>query len=78
MSGKAKLNTGLRIAEILLKPTDPKKGPPLPDGLDISWPGFFSRGLKRLITEPPWVTIPKYGWKEELRKEFEILTGKKL
>jgi len=67
-----------RVFEILLKPTSPKKGPPLPDSMDISWPGFFIRGIERLKTEPPWVTIPKHGLKEELKREFEVVTGRKL
>lgn len=68
----------VRIAEILLKPTDPKDGPPLPDSWDISWPGFFKRGIERLITDPPWKGIPKYGLREELRREFEVITGRKI
>jgi len=66
------------IARILLKPAIPKEGPPLPDSWDISWPGFLKRGIDRLIEEPPWVTIPKRGLKEELRREFEVVTGQKL
>jgi len=66
------------IARILLKPASPKEGPPLPDSWDISWPGFLKRGVDRLIEEPPWVTIPKRGLKEELRREFEVVTGQKL
>ena len=66
------------IARILLKPAPPQKGPPLPDSMDISWPGFLKRGVDRLIEEPPWVTIPKRGLKEELRREFEVVTGQKL
>ena len=67
-----------RIAEILLKPARPSDGPPLPASMDISWPGFMKRGIKRIIEEPPWVTIPKYGLKEELKREFEVVTGRKL
>ena len=67
-----------RIAEILLKPSVPSEGPPLPDSWDISWPGFFRRAINRLIEEPPWVTIPKYGLKEELKREFEVVTGQKI
>lgn len=59
------------------KPRNPKDGPPLPEGLNISWPGFFARGIKRLMTEPPWVTIPKFGLKEELKREIEVVTGHK-
>jgi len=66
------------IARILLKPADPKEGPPLPDSMDIHWPGFLKRAVDRLIEEPPWVTIPKRGLKEELRREFEVVTGQKL
>lgn len=75
---KAKGVTALRVAEILLKPTAPSDGPPLPASWDISWPGFFKRGIKRLIEEPPWVTIPKRGLKEELKREFEVVTGRKI
>lgn len=68
----------LRIAEILLKPNDPGTGPPLPQSFDVSWPGFLKRAVERLIKEPPWVTIPKYGLKEELKREFEVVTGRKI
>ncbi|GAI40836.1 unnamed protein product [marine sediment metagenome] len=68
----------LRVLEVLLKPTDPKEGPPVPDSWDISWPGFIMRGIKRLKEEPPWETIPKYGLREELKREFEVVTGQKL
>jgi len=68
----------LRIAEILLKPNDPSAGPPLPQSFDASWPGFLKRGIERLRTEPPWVTIPKYGIVEELKREFEVVTGQKI
>ena len=67
-----------RIAEILIKPTPPREGPPVPASWDISWPGFLKRGIERLKTEPPWVTIPKYGLKEELKREFEVVTGRKI
>ena len=66
------------IARILLKPSGPKEGPPLPDSWDISWPGFLKRAVDRLIEEPPWKTIPKRGLKEELKREFEVVTGQKL
>jgi len=66
------------IARILLLPADPKEGPPLPDSWDVSWPGFLKRAVDRLIEEPPWETIPKRGLKEELRREFEVVTGQKL
>jgi len=66
------------IAKILLKPSGIKEGPPLPDSWDCSWPGFLKRGVDRLIEEPPWKTIPKYGLKEELKREFEVVTGQKL
>jgi len=66
------------IAEILLKPTSPTKGPPLPDSFDVSWPGFMKRGINRLIKEPPWVTIPRFGLREELKREFEVVTGHKI
>ena len=68
----------LRIAEIMLKPNDPKQGPPVPASFDISWPGFLKRAVDRLIEEPPWVTIPKRGLKEELKREFEVVTGRKI
>ena len=67
-----------RIAEILLKPAVPSEGPPLPASFDISWPGFLKRAVDRLIEEPPWKTIPKRGLREELRREFEVVTGQKL
>ncbi len=70
--------TALKLFEVLLKPTDPKEGPPLPSSWDISWPGFIMRGIKRLKEEPPWETIPKYGLKEELKREFEVVTGQKI
>ena len=66
------------IARILLKPASPKEGPPLPDSWDISWPGFLKRAVDRLIEEPPWKTIPERGLKEELKREFEVVTGQKL
>ena len=66
-----------KVIEILLKPSHPTKGPPLPASWDIYWPGFIKRGIDRLIEEPPWVTIPKYGLKEELKREFEVVTGRK-
>ena len=66
------------VVTTLLKPTNPEKGPPLPGSWDVSWPGFMKRGIERLIDEPPWVTIPKYGLKEELKREFEWVTGQKL
>lgn len=66
------------VVRILLKPTSPKEGPPVPASWDISWPGFITRGINRLIEEPPWKTIPKRGLKEELRREFEVVTGQKL
>lgn len=67
-----------KIATILFAPAPPTKGPPLPNSWDLTWPGFFQRGIKRLIEEPPWVTIPKHGLKEELKREFEVVTGHKL
>ena len=66
------------VARILLKPTNPKDGPPVPASFDISWPGFLKRAVDRLIEEPPWETIPKRGLKEELRREFEVVPGQKL
>ncbi len=66
------------VARILVKPASPKDGPPLPASMDISWPGFIKRGVNRLIEEPPWKTIPQRGLKEELRREFEVVTGQKL
>ncbi|MCJ7791993.1 MAG: hypothetical protein MUP49_06280 [Dehalococcoidia bacterium] len=68
----------LKIVEILLKPSSPKDGPPVPASWDISWPGFTKRAINRLIEEPPWKTIPKHGLLVELRKEFEVVTGQKL
>lgn len=66
------------VAKTLLKPTDPSEGPPVPASWDISWPGFIKRGIQRLRDEPPWVTIPKHGLREELKREFEVVTGQKL
>jgi len=68
----------LTVAKILLYPADLKEGPPLPGSMDISWPGFLKRAVDRLIEEPPWKTIPERGLKEELRREFEVVTGQKL
>ena len=74
-----KLAEGLpQVIGILFEPTDPSEGPPVPGSWDISWPGFMKRGIDRLIKEPPWVTIPKYGLREELKREFEVVTGQKL
>lgn len=67
-----------KVLEILLKPQSPSEGPPLPASWDLYWPGFFKRGIERLRTEPPWKTIPKHGLKEELKREFEVVTGRKL
>lgn len=69
------------VLEILLKPTHPSKGPPLPDAWDVSWPGFFTRSIKRLMTEgpsAPWKTIREKGLIEELKREIELVTGRKL
>lgn len=68
----------LKVLEILIKPTEPAEGPPVPASWDLSWPGFMKRGIQRLIDEPPWETIPKYGLKEELKREFEVVTGQKI
>lgn len=72
-----------KIAEILFKPAKPSEGPPLPASWDLYWPGFMKRGIKRIIEEPPWVTLTKEGnfienLKAELRREFEVVTGRKL
>ena len=67
-----------KVAITLLKPTPPSEGPPAPDSWDINWPGFFTRGIKRLKEEPPWKTIPEKGLKAELIKEFEVVTGRKI
>jgi hypothetical protein len=67
-----------KVAAIMTKPSDPRKGPPVPDSFDISWPGFLQRGIGRLIEEPPWVTIPKHGLLAEIKKEFEVVTGRKV
>lgn len=78
---KEKGVTALRVAEILLKPAPPSKGPPLPDSFDLSWPGFFQRGIKRIIEQGPlgpWKTIKEKGLIEELRQEFEVITGRKI
>jgi len=67
-----------KVIPILIKPTPPSEGPPVPASWDISWPGFLKRGIDRLIKEPPWVTIPRFGLKEELKREFEVVTGRRL
>ena len=67
-----------KLIEILLKPTPPSEGPPVPESWDVSWPGFIKRAIKRLREEPPWETIPKYGLREELKREFEVVTGRKI
>jgi hypothetical protein len=66
------------IAEKLLKPSSPTKGPPLPESWNISWPGFFSRGINRITTEGvkgPYKTVREKGLKEELKREIQIVTG---
>lgn len=68
----------LKAADVLLRPNDPQEGPPVPETWDLTWPGFFRRAVDRLITEPPWKTIPQRGLKEELRREFQVVTGQKL
>ena len=30
------------------------------------------------VGAPPWVTIPKHGLREELKREFEVVTGRKI
>jgi len=50
------------LSEIVarLKTQDPAKGPSLPTSLDISWPGFFARGIQRITTEgvkAPYKTV---------------------
>ena len=67
-----------KVIVTLLKPNLPSEGPPVPQSWDMSWPGIINRGLKRLKEEPPWKTIPKHGLREELKKEFEVLTGRKI
>ena len=39
---------GKIIKTLLTKPKSPTEGPPLPAGLDVSWPGFVKRGVERL------------------------------
>jgi hypothetical protein len=68
------------LSEIVvrLKPQDPTKGPPLPTSLDISWPGFFARGIQRITTEgvkAPYKTAKEKGLLEELKREIQIVTG---
>jgi hypothetical protein len=78
---KARGVAGLRVVEVLLRPNSPGKGPPVPDSWDLSWPGFLQRGIQRIITQGPlgpWKTIKEKGLLEELRQEFEIVTGKKI
>jgi hypothetical protein len=68
----------LKVADTLLRPNEPDKGPPVPETWDLTWPGFLKRSVDRLIEEPPWKTIPQRGLREELRREFEVVTGQKL
>jgi hypothetical protein len=68
------------LSEIVtrLQPQDPDKGPPLPSGLDISWPGFFARGIQRITTEgvkAPYKTAREKGLIEELKREIQVVTG---
>jgi hypothetical protein len=63
---------------INLAPCSPSKGPPLPSGLQISWPSFFTRGIERLRTEgitAPWKTISHEGIGAEIKKEIGWTTG---
>ena len=58
-----------------ITPRKPGSGPPLPEGLNITWPGFFRRAIERARTDPPWKTIPQKGIIEELKREIEVITG---
>jgi hypothetical protein len=67
-----------KTVKILLKPNLPQKGPPVPESWDISWPGFFSRGIQRITKEGvkgPYKTVREKGIKEELKREIQIVTG---
>jgi len=71
------------ITEVIarLQPQDPSKGPPLPNSLDISWPGFFARGIQRMSTEGvkgPYKTVQEKGFLEEIKREIQVVTGLKL
>jgi hypothetical protein len=71
------------ITEVIarLQPQDPSKGPPLPNSLDISWPGFFARGIQRISTEGvkgPYKTAKEKGLFEEIKREIQVITGLKL
>lgn len=76
-------NISTFITEVIarLQPQDPAKGPPLPSGIDISWPGFFARGIQRLSTEGvkgPYKTAKEKGLFEEIKREIQVVTGLKL
>jgi hypothetical protein len=63
-----------------ITPMPPSIGPPLPSGLDISWTGYFSRGIDRLKTEGvkgPYKTIKEKGLMAEIKRELGIVTGVK-
>ncbi len=69
----------LKNVQTLLKPQiDPKAGPLLPASWNVGWPGFFQRGIRRIIDEPPWKTLPQRGLKEELKREIYVVTGRKV
>lgn len=81
MADTLKITNFLTEVTNRLKPQDPDTGPPLPSGLDISWPGFFARGIKRASTEGlkgPYKTMKRQGLFAEIKKEIELVTGIKL
>jgi len=66
------------VVHALTKPANPSEGPPLPSSWSVYWPGFFKRGITRIIESPPWKTIPEKGLRAELKEEFEVVTGFKI
>jgi hypothetical protein len=64
-----------------ISPRPATKGPPLPNGLSINWPSYFSRGIDRLQTEGvkgPYKTIQDKGLLAEIKREIQVVTGAKL
>ena len=64
-----------------ISPTPISKGPPLPSGLNISWPAFFMRSGERLATEGlkgPYKTIKEKGLMAEIKREIGVITGAQL
>jgi hypothetical protein len=36
------------LLKTILKPSNPKEGPPLPESWEVSWPSFVKRGIERI------------------------------